>query len=126
MAFENAFRKRFAPLDSAQSTQDMLKTIKQGRGSVAEYIAKFDQYSTLTGWSNTDHRQRFYDGLDDHVEDLFALSERPKQRIWKHVPWQAISISGYNKEMPKNLASRTCPIVTLEEEKVLKTLMLWR
>ncbi len=56
----------------------MLKTIKQGRGSVAEYIAKFNQYSTLTGWSDADHRQRFYDGLDDRVKDLFALSERPK------------------------------------------------
>ncbi len=78
MAFEDAFRKRFAPLDSAQSARDMLKTIKQGRGSVAEYITKFDQYSTLTGWSDADHRQRFYNGLDDHIKDLFALSERPK------------------------------------------------
>src|SRR6266404_2788438 len=65
-------------LNSAQSAHDMLKTIKQGRGSVAEYIAKFDQYSTLTGWSNADHRQRFYNGLDNCVKDLFALSERPK------------------------------------------------
>src|SRR6266404_8374784 len=32
----------------------------------------------LTGWSDADHRQRFYDGLDDHIKDLFALSERPK------------------------------------------------
>jgi len=32
----------------------------------------------------------------------------------------------YNKEMPRNPASHTCPIVTLEEEKVLVTLMLWR
>ncbi len=36
-AFEDAFRKRFAPLDSAQSARNMLKTIKQGRGLVAEY-----------------------------------------------------------------------------------------
>ncbi len=77
-AFEDAFRKQFAPLDSAQSTRDMLKTIKQGRGSVAEYITKFNQYSMLTGWSDADHRQRFYDGLDDHIKDLFTLSERPK------------------------------------------------
>jgi len=27
---------------------------------------------------NANHRQRFYDGLDNCVKDLFALSERPK------------------------------------------------
>ncbi len=79
-AFEDAFKKRFAPLDSSQTLWDMLKSLKQCRGLVAEYIAKFDQYSTLTGWSDANHRQgsMMVLTLEDHVKDLFALSERPK------------------------------------------------
>jgi len=75
-------------LDSAQSARDMLKTLKQGRGSVAEYITKFDQYSTLTGWSDADHRQRFYDGLDDRVKTSSPSVNGQKQHTWKHVHGQ--------------------------------------
>jgi len=49
-----------------------------------------------------------------------------KQHIWKHVLWQAISTSEYDKEKPRNPANHISLIVTLEEEKVLVTLMLWR
>jgi hypothetical protein len=35
-------------------------------------MAMFDQYVGQTGWSPVDLRQRFYDGLNDHVKDALA------------------------------------------------------
>jgi hypothetical protein len=52
--FTDAFLKRFAPLDSSESAHKALKAIKQGKGSVVEYIANFDQYTLqLVGWTPT-------------------------------------------------------------------------
>jgi hypothetical protein len=75
--FTEVFLKRFAPLDSSESARAALKSIKQGKGSVAEYIANFDQYTSQTGWSDADHRQRFYDGLNEKVKDYLAISDKP-------------------------------------------------
>ena len=75
--FTDAFTKRFAPLNSTEAAQDALKVLKQGKTSVAEYISKFDQYIQQTGWSDTDHRMRFYDGLTEHVKDALTFTDRP-------------------------------------------------
>jgi hypothetical protein len=75
--FTDVFLKRFAPLDSSESACNALKAIKQGKGSVAEYIANFDQYTSQTGWSDADHRQCFYDGLNEKVKDYLAISDKP-------------------------------------------------
>ena len=75
--FVVAFNKRFAPLDSAEAVWDVLKQIKQGRSSVAEYQAKFDQYTAQTGWSNANHRTRFYNGLSEAIKDNQAISVCP-------------------------------------------------
>jgi hypothetical protein len=40
-------------------------------------MAQFDQYTGQTGWSDADHRQRFYDGLAEVVKDGLALTDRP-------------------------------------------------
>ena len=61
--FVQAFLKRFAPLDTTEAMRDALKAFKQGKNSMAEYISRFDQYTGQTGWSDADHRTRFYDGL---------------------------------------------------------------
>ena len=55
----------------------MLKQIKQGGSSVAEYQAKFDQYTAQTGWSNANHRTRFYNGLLEAIKDNLAISDHP-------------------------------------------------
>jgi hypothetical protein len=75
--FTDMFLKRFAPLDSSESARNVLKAIKQGKGSMAEYIANFDQYTSQTGWSDADHRQCFYDGLNEKVKDYLAISDKP-------------------------------------------------
>src|ERR1700761_6328379 len=74
--FITAFNKCFALMDSAEAVRDTLKTLQQGKDSVAEYQAKFDQFTAQTGWSDADHRTRFYDGLNDAIKDNLAISDR--------------------------------------------------
>ena len=71
------FTKRFTPLDTTEAVREVLKSLKQGKHSVAEYISQFDQYTGQTGWSPADHRTRFYDGLQDQLKDNLAISDRP-------------------------------------------------
>ena len=75
--FIRAFNKRFALMDSAEAARDALKSLRQGKDSVAEYQAKFDQFTNQTGWSDTDHRTRFYDGLNETIKDNLTISDRP-------------------------------------------------
>ena len=75
--FVQAFLKRFAPLDTTEAARDALKALKQGKNSVVEYISRFNQYTGQTGWSDADHRTRFYDGLSEQLKDNLAISDRP-------------------------------------------------
>ena len=65
------------PQDSQEVAREALKHIKQGKQTVAEYTSKFDQYTMQTGWSDADHRTRYYDGLSDKVKDSMAITDRP-------------------------------------------------
>ena len=75
--FTKAFTKCFAPLDSTEAAQDALKALKQGKQSVVEYISKFDQFTSQTGWSNANHCTRFYDGLNKAIKDNLAITNQP-------------------------------------------------
>ena len=44
---------------------------------MAEFMAKFDQHTSQTGWSAADHHQRFYDGLNDHIKDTLSYTDLP-------------------------------------------------
>ena len=54
-----------------------LKNLKQGKNSVAEFMAKFDQHTGQTGWSPADHCQCFYDGLNDRIKDTLSYTDLP-------------------------------------------------
>jgi hypothetical protein len=75
--FLDHFTRRFAPLNTEDSARDALKCTRQNKGTVAEYMAMFDQYAGQTGWSPVDLRQRFYDGLNDRVKDALAGTHQP-------------------------------------------------
>ena len=75
--FVQVFLKRFASLDTTEAARDVLKALKQGKNSVAEYISRFDQYTGQTGWSDADHRTRFYDRLSKQLKDNLAISDCP-------------------------------------------------
>ena len=72
-----AFNKQFAPHNSVETARDVLKHIKQGKNSVAEYQARFDQFTSQTGWSDADHRTRFYNGLSEAIKDSLAITDQP-------------------------------------------------
>ena len=73
--FITAFNKQFAPLDSTKAACDALKQLQQGKSSVAEYQARFNQFTAQTGWSDADHCTRFYDGLNEAIKDNLAISD---------------------------------------------------
>ena len=77
--FEDEFTKRFIPQDPGEAAREALKRLYQGKRSVAEYKAKFEEHSSLTGWSKADLRSRFYDGLSDAIKDALAISDRPTE-----------------------------------------------
>jgi hypothetical protein len=49
--FLDHFTRRFAPLNTKDSARDVLKSTRQNKRTVAEYMAMFDQYAGQTGWS---------------------------------------------------------------------------
>jgi hypothetical protein len=77
LRFDEAFTRRFIPLDPAEAAREALKKLRQGKQSVAEFKARFDEQSGLTGWSDVDLKTRFYDGLQDDIKDALAISDRP-------------------------------------------------
>jgi hypothetical protein len=75
--FLDHFTRHFAPLNTEDSARDVLKRTRQNKGTVAEYMAMFDQYAGQTGWSPVDLQQRFYDSLNDCVKDALAGTHQP-------------------------------------------------
>lgn len=68
--FETAFRKRFEPVDVKTTAQQALEGLSQGRGSVEQYKAKFDEHAPRTGWPDTVLAREFRDGLSERVKDV--------------------------------------------------------
>ena len=77
--FEDEFTKRFIPQDPGEATREALKCLYQGKCSVAEYKAKFEEHSSLTGWSKADLRSCFYNGLSNAIKDTLAISDHPTE-----------------------------------------------
>src|SRR6202012_855074 len=75
--FEANFQRRFMPLSTTDAAQDALKKIRQGKDSVTEYMSKFDQDTSQSGWSSDDHRQCFYIGFNEKVKDFLCLTNMP-------------------------------------------------
>ena len=42
-----------------------------------EYTSKFDQYTTQTGWSDTNYCQCFYYSLNDKIKDVLSYTDQP-------------------------------------------------
>ncbi|KAF5353012.1 hypothetical protein D9757_014931 [Collybiopsis confluens] len=67
--FKAAFIARFETADPVTDAKTMLKTLYQGKNSVASYAATFKQYSGRTGYSDVDLRDKFYNHLAARIKD---------------------------------------------------------
>uniref|UniRef100_A0A8C5M7C9 ribonuclease H n=1 Tax=Leptobrachium leishanense TaxID=445787 RepID=A0A8C5M7C9_9ANUR len=54
------------------TAQTVIRTLKQGRRPVEEYITEFRHFSHQTGWNDTALLDQFLLGLEDHVKDELA------------------------------------------------------
>lgn len=74
--FEVAFKNRFETTDAITDAKEMLRRLYQGKSTVGHYAATFKQYSTRTGYSQEDLRDRFYDHLADRIKDALVLTDK--------------------------------------------------
>ena len=74
--FKAAFKARFETTDEAADAKDSLRRLYQGRGTVAEYLAKFKELKDRTGYSTTDLRDRFYEHLASEIKDELVHTAR--------------------------------------------------
>ena len=79
--FIEDFKKRFEPIDAKLLAQNSLKHLHQGKSTVAEYKAKFDEQSASTGFSDTDLRDRFYENLNENIKDYMVHNPGPKATL---------------------------------------------
>lgn len=74
--FEAAFKNRFETTDATTDAKEMLRRLYQGKSTVGQYAATFKQYSTRTGYSEVDLRDRFYEHLADRIKDALVLTDK--------------------------------------------------
>jgi hypothetical protein len=75
--FEVAFKNRFETTDATTDAKETLRRLYQGKSTVGQYAATFKQYSTRTGYSPEDLRDRFYDHMADRIKDALVLTDKP-------------------------------------------------
>ena len=81
-------------------------------------MAKFDQHTGQTGWSAADHRQRFYDGLNDRIKDTLSYTDLPIATFDE--------LRDAASKLDKRMRQREAPILTpLAPITLKKTLMRW-
>src|SRR5262249_55624663 len=71
--FAKAITSHFYPIDSSRWARDQMNNLVQ-RGSVSEYVAKFNQLlSQVHDMSEGERIERFERGLKPHVKNLIAV-----------------------------------------------------
>lgn len=77
--FEDAFRKRFEPVDVLRAAQVAIKALRQGAGSVEAYKAKFDEHAPRCQYPDNVLAEIFYHALTDRVKDVMLGITHDKQ-----------------------------------------------
>ena len=76
--FVKEFEQRFRPLSPELEAQAQLSGLKQDKGSVQQYLARFRMWAPQSGYSDHDLRTRFRAGLSDQLKDALAHVEDEK------------------------------------------------
>lgn len=75
--FVTGFKARFESVDEKADAKDALRRLRQGNGTVAEYLARFKELKGRTGYSDDDLRDRFYENLSSQIKDELVHTGRP-------------------------------------------------
>ena len=73
-SFVAEFKELFDDPNSQRHAQAALKRLRQGKGSVLSYSAKFRRLAGETGYNDKALLDAFRDGLNDDVKDVLATS----------------------------------------------------
>jgi hypothetical protein len=63
--------------------REELARLRQGKGSVDNYVAKFKQLMDWTGYSAIDLQERFFSGLSDDMLKSLARTDKPQATLNK-------------------------------------------
>ena len=75
--FREQFKIRFESANEQVEAKKKLRGLYQGRSTVPEYAARFQQLTSLTDYSLPDQRERFYEHLTDEIKDALVHTARP-------------------------------------------------
>jgi hypothetical protein len=76
--FETDVRKAFGDTDWTATARIKIKSVKQGKATVDDYIVRFEEYSVLTGYNDEALVGYFKDGLNQAVTSkIFSLPTMP-------------------------------------------------
>jgi rRNA maturation endonuclease Nob1 len=104
--FEAAFRTRFETSNSVADAKEILRRLRQGTNSVAQYTSEYKQYAGRTGYSDSDLRDKFYDGLSNRIKDAMVLTDKPTRTLDECVK-VALEIDNRYRERDRERGSRS-------------------
>jgi hypothetical protein len=76
--FETEFKARWMTTTEEADAREELARLRQGKGSVDDYVAKFKQLMDRTGYSAIDLWERFFSGLSDDMLKSLARTDKPQ------------------------------------------------
>ena len=77
--FVETFNRRFQAGDDVTQSKKELVQLTQGRKTVAQYAADFQEIAGRTKWSDGDLKDRFEDGLADAVHEWLSIAKLTKE-----------------------------------------------
>ena len=77
--FVETFNRRFQAGDDVTQSKKELVQLSQGRKTVAQYAADFQEIAGRTKWSDGDLKDRFEDGLADAVHEWLSIAKLTKE-----------------------------------------------
>ena len=77
--FVETFNRRFQAGDDITQAKKELVQLSQGRKTVAQYAADFQEIAGRTKWSDGDLKDRFEDGLADAVHEWLSIAKLTKE-----------------------------------------------
>ena len=78
-SFVETFNRRFQAGDDVTQSKKELVQLTQGRKTVAQYAADFQEIAGRTKWSDGDLKDRFEDGLADAVHEWLSIAKLTKE-----------------------------------------------